>query len=244
MNKVIILAAGKGTRMDSDLPKVLVPINGEPMIKYLIDSVIKSGITDKPILVVSPDNKEIIQEALKNYNLDYAIQEEQLGTGHAVASGKNLVSKETDKVITFYGDHPFLHPESIKKLTEIKEGVLTMMTTALEDFNDWRKNFYHWGRIVRNENNEVKEIVEFKDSNDRQKEIKEVNPGLLCFDSKWLWENIENLKNNNKQAEYYLTDLVKTAFEQNYKIKTSKIKPEEALGINSKEELELAEKLT
>jgi len=117
-----------------------------------------------------------------------------------------------------------------------------MMTTTVDNFDGWQKNFYHWGRIVR-QNGEIKAIVEFKDADEEIKQIKEVNPGLYRFDSQWLWENIDRLGNSNAQHEYYLTDLIKLAFEQNQKISSIIISPKEVIGINSIEELKIAENL-
>jgi len=162
MNKVIILAAGKGTRMKSELPKVLVKIKGRPMIEFLVDSIINSGVDKKPVIIVSPDNSDIIQKSLRNYDCFYAIQKEQLGTGHAIACAKKVVGKNIDYIISFYGDHPFIKAETIKKLSLSHNGAITMITTAVKDFKGWRKNFYHWGRIIRS-GAQVKEIIEFKD---------------------------------------------------------------------------------
>lgn len=243
MNKVIILAAGKGTRMQSDLPKVLMPLQGRPMIKYLIESVIKSQISQKPILVVSPDNQDIIREYLKEYDLDYVIQTEQLGTGHAVACAKELLNEEKIKnLLVFYGDHPFIQPETMEKIIVNHYDPITMVTTQVDNFEGWHKNFIKWGRIVRIDG-EIKEIVEFKDASLQQQEIKEVNPALFCFDNSWLWENIQQLGNQNKQQEYYLTDLIKIATSQKIRINSMEIDPQEAVGINSQEELAVAEKL-
>lgn len=243
MNKVIILAAGKGTRMNDELPKVLVPVNGQPMIHYLIESVINSGVCDRPIIVVSPDNQELIKEALKDFPCDFAIQKEQLGTGHAFASARSLIGDEIKNLISLYGDHPFLKPDSIKNLVDNHNDKLTMMTVNLPNFDDWHSNFSRWGRIVRSDDGEIEAIVEFKDASDDIKQISEVNPGLFCFDSFWLWENIDKLTDNNNQHEYYLTDMVKIAFSEGHKINSSQIDPKEAMGINSKEELKIAEEL-
>ena len=242
MNKIIILAAGKGSRMKSDLPKVLFPINGRPMIKYLLDSVFSSQIDSSPIVVVSPENKDIIKENIDEYPVNFAVQPEPLGTGHAVLSAKDLISNDSDNVLVLYGDQPFISQKSIKKILENHESQVSMMTVKLSDFAEWRKNFFHWGRIIR-ENNEIKEIVEFKDASDKIKEIKEVNPAVFCFNKEWLIKNIENLKNNNNQKEYYLTDLIKMAFEQDVKIKPLFIDAREAIGVNSPEELDIARNL-
>jgi bifunctional UDP-N-acetylglucosamine pyrophosphorylase/glucosamine-1-phosphate N-acetyltransferase len=242
MTKIVILAAGKGKRMKDELPKVLVPLKGKPMIEYLIQSIINSGVDSRPVIVVSPDNKDLIKEELKNYNCKYAVQDKQLGTGHALLCAKDVISEAAENIIVFYGDHPFVKSETIKKLAEIHEGDITMMTTKVEDFQGWRKNFYSWGRIIR-ENNEIQSIVEFKDAGVKEREVKEVNPGFYCFNKDWLFSNIEKLENNNAQKEYYLTDLIKIASEQNIKINSMLIDAREAIGINSREELEIAEGL-
>ena len=242
MIKVVILAAGKGTRMNHNLPKVLVPIKGRPMIEYLLQAIVDSGVDGKPILVVSPDNKKMMQKAFANYDCEYAIQCEQLGTGHALACALSEIKEKVDHVVCFYGDHPFVRPETIKKLATYENGVLTMMTTVVPDFEEWRKNFFHWGRIIRHKDR-VEAIVEFKDATDEVRDIKEVNPGFYCFEYGWLKKNVNQLKNNNVQQEYYLTDLVQIACSQGIKVGTLPIDPKEAVGINSIEELEIAESL-
>lgn len=241
MNQIVILAAGKGKRMNSDLPKALVPLKGRPMITYLLDSVMASGIDKQPIIIVSPDNKEIISDTLKNYNVQYAFQIEQLGTGHAVACTKDLILPETKNIIVLYCDHPFLTTESLRKFSETEIETVLVMPTIMPDFEDWRHNSYHWGRFVRNEKNEIEKIVEFKDATPEEQLIKEVNPGFMAFNNSWLWPNIKLLSNNNAQHEYYLTSLPGIAFEQGHKIASIIIEPREAVGINSQEELEAAE---
>jgi bifunctional UDP-N-acetylglucosamine pyrophosphorylase/glucosamine-1-phosphate N-acetyltransferase len=243
MTDIIILAAGKGTRMDSDLPKALVPLQEKPMIHYLLDSIAKSNIKTKPIIVVSPDNHEQMQEALKEYDLRFAVQDRQLGTGHAVHSAKYEVSPKAEKVLVLYGDHPFLSAESMNNFVEEEVEALNLMSVKVDDFSDWKKAFYHWGRFIRGENNKLEKIVEFKDASDEERAVSEVNPAMFIFNSKWLWENISNLNNNNKQEEYYLTDLVSLAFQQGAEIKTTEVDATEAMGINSLEELEIAKKL-
>jgi len=238
--QAIILAAGQGTRMASELPKVLVPLKGKPMIEHLIQSLVKSKIKHKPIIIVSPDNKEIISKALEEYDCDYVPQEKQLGTGNALACAQNFISTEVENIVCFYGDHPFITTNTINNLLDHHRGIITMMTAKVKDFQDWRKNFYYWGRIIRN-GDSVQSIVEFRDADENTKKIKEVNPALYSFNSKWLWDNINFLKNNNAQKEYYLTDLISLASTQNHKINTLSVDPREAMGINSKEELNIAE---
>ncbi len=246
MTRIIILAAGKGTRMNSELPKVLVPLKDRPMIKYLIDSVFSSGVDPRPLVVVSPDNKEIISEALKEYDVEYVIQDKQLGTGHAVACAQEALEKDdvkVDNLVILYGDHPFLKVDSIKLFAQLTPSAVTIMPTNLPDFEQWRQNFLRWGRIIRGANGKVEKIVEFKDASDEEKLVTEVNPGFMCFNANWLFKNIPSLCNDNNQQEYYLTDMIKIAFAQGHEIGTVNIEPHEAMGINSLEELSTAENL-
>ncbi len=242
MTKIIILAAGKGSRMNSDLPKALTPIKGRPMIDYLIESVLETGIDSRPTVVVSPENKEVICKSLRGYQLNFAVQSEPLGTGNAVSIAKDFFNNSVKNIIVLYGDHPFISKDSIIRLLENHKSEVSIMTVMLDNFSEWRRNFYHWGRVVRKDN-EVEAIVEFKDADDNIREIKEVNPAIFCFDSGWLWNNIDELKNNNNQKEYYLTDLIKIAFEQRVRIGSSLIDSREAIGVNSVEELDVAKSL-
>lgn len=242
--KIIILAAGKGTRMGSELPKVLVPLNGKLMLHYLMDSVVASGVDNCPIVVVSPSNKQIISEALVGYNIEFAIQDQQLGTGHAVASARAVVPVETENLLVLYGDHPFLTGDSIKEFGKLEPEALTIMPTVLPGFHDWYHNFYHLGRIDRDENRAVRGIIEYKDATEDEKTIKEINLGFMCFNKEWLFSNIDKLQNNNKAHEFYLTDMVKIAVNQGYIIGALPIEPREAMGINSLEELKIAEDLS
>ena len=242
MNKVVILAAGQGKRMGAAVPKVLVPIKGKPMLGHLLKSVKKSGIDKEPVIVVSSDNKDIIQKAMRRYKCQYALQDKQLGTGHALACAKKVIGKNVENISCFNGDQPFIKPTTIRRIGYSHNGVITMMTTGVKDFRGWRKNFYHWGRVLRNYGR-IKAIVEFKDADEKIRRVREVNPAMYCFNAKWLWKNVKQLKNNNAQTEYYLTDLVKRAFEQGLRVESFPIDPEEAVGINTKEELAVAKKL-
>jgi bifunctional UDP-N-acetylglucosamine pyrophosphorylase/glucosamine-1-phosphate N-acetyltransferase len=243
MNQVIILAAGKGTRMNSELPKALVPLKGRPMIAYLLDSVVSSGIDKEPIIIVSPENKDIISEALHEYKAKYVIQDKQLGTGHAVACAQPDIRPDTENIIVLYCDHPFVTSESLQRFSMIKTEALAVMPTILPDYEGWHHNFYHWGRMVRDKAGKMSKIVEFKDATDSEKEILEVNPGFMCFNSAWLWEYIKLLNNENQQKEYYLTALVGIAFDKGFPVDTANVEPREAMGINSQEELLVAESL-
>lgn len=243
MTQIIILAAGRGSRMGSELPKVLVPLRGKPMICYLMESLMAAKSELKPIVIVSPDNKKIISEALAAYQVDYAIQEEQLGTGHAVSCARDYIDSRASNIFVLNGDHPFYQSETIKNFPLKHQGVLSMITVVLPNFRDWYLVFYHWGRIIRNKDKNIQEIKEFKDATDEEKEILEVNPNCFCFNKDWFFSNIDKVRDDNKAHEFYLTDMVKIAFSQNRTVYTSSIEPYEAIGINSPEELEIAEKI-
>lgn len=246
MTRIIILAAGKGTRMNSELPKALVPLKNKPMIKYLMDSVVAAGVDPCPIVIVSPDNKDIISAELKEYNVEYVIQDKQLGTGHAVSCAKDTLDNndaKPDSILVLYCDHPFIKSESIRSFAKLMPETVTIMPTNLSDFDGWQQNFYRWGRIIRGADGRVEKIVEFKDASDEEKQVTEVNPGFMCFNTNWLFQNISSLQNNNNQAEYYLTDMVKLAFDSAHEIGTIGIEAHEAMGVNSLEELSIAENL-
>ncbi len=243
MQQIIVMAAGKGTRMNSDLPKVLVPLKGRPMLDYLLDSISKTAQELKPIIIVSPDNKEMISAALKNYDVQYVIQEKQLGTGHAVACAKDYIDPRATDIFVLNGDHPFYKVETIKDFPIKHQGILSMITISLTDFEDWRTVFYHLGRVVRDEEGYAKGIIEFKYASDEEKKVLEINLNCFCFNKDWLFSHVDNLNNQNKQGEYYITDLVKIAFNEGHKVKVFSIPPEEGMGINSPEELKIAESL-
>ena len=243
--KIIILAAGKGNRMQNELPKVLMPVGGKPMIERLLESVGKSGIGDHPVVVVGYKKEEVMKELGNNY--EYAVQEEQLGTGHAIMSTENLLKGNTDNVMVLPSDHPFITEETIKKLAErhLESGAkITMATTKLPDFKNWRFAFYtSFSRIIRDESGRIVRDVQFRDATEEEKKIKEVNPIFFCFEAKWLWKNLKNLKTDNDQKQYYQTDLIKLAMQQGEKIESIDIDPREALAANTKAELEILEKL-
>ena len=241
--QIIILAAGHGKRMQSEIPKALTLFKNKPFIKHLLDTIKESGICDKPIIVIGQKGDQIRDFLGNNYN--YAVQNEQLGTGHAVMCAENLVGN-LDSILVLYADHPLVSKKTITDIINThnnSKATLTLATTVVPDFNDWRSAFLSFGRIIRGQDKEISKIVESKDASEEEKNIKEVNPAYMCFNNDWLWENLKNLKNMNAQSEYYLTDLVSMSFSQNKIISTVQIEPKEALGVNTKEQLELLESL-
>lgn len=240
--RVVILAAGKGTRMKSDIPKPLISVAGEPMITRLIRSVKESGVDEKPVVVVAPWNQTMFREVLGD-SVEYAIQTEQLGTGHAVLSAQGVVGR-ADRIVTLYADQPFIRPEVIRRLVAMQEenrNAVVMLTVQVPNFEGVFSGFSRWGRILRKENGEVFGSIEAKDASREQSAITEVNPCIYAFPVPWVWGKLQGLKNENAQGEYYLTDMVGAAMEEGVQIVTASADPMNVIGINSPEELAQAE---
>ncbi len=241
--RVVILAAGKGTRMKSDQPKALTLVAGRPILAHLLDAVRQSGLDPCPTVVVGYKADDI--RMAMGDQCAYAVQTEQLGTGHAAASAKPAVG-DAETVVILYGDHPFISSQTLKRLAvrhQERGNTLTLMTTKVPSFDGFYAGFERWGRIVRGGNGHIVAIREYKDATEDERAIKELNPSLFCFDAKWLWENTAALRAENAQKEYYLTDLVAAAIAQGKKISSIDIAPEEVVGINTPEERDAAEAL-
>lgn len=236
----IILAAGKGTRMNegeaSPLPKVMFEANGKPIVSYAIEAVKKAGI-EKIILIVGY-KKEMIEKYFGD-EVEYAEQAEQLGTGHAVMMAKEKAAG-AKAIIVFYGDHALYKPKTIKDLIETYERqrpTIAMLSVILNEPMSWA-----FGRIIRDQKEQVQGIIEQKDCTPQQLKIKESNPGFYIFDADWLWQNLSKIKTNNIQKEYYLTDIIEIAKKQEKRIIALPVSEEsEALGINTPEQLKQAE---
>lgn len=242
--RVIILAAGKGTRMKSDIPKPLVQVAGKPMIEHLLESVRASGVDERPIVVVGAWSEAMFRAQLGD-TVDYAVQDEQLGTGHAVNCAK-AAAGDADCIVVLYGDHPFLRPDVIRWLVTMQNAVpdsMAMVTSTVPDFNGDFATFQRWGRIIRNDLGDVVAIREAKDASPDELEINEVNPAIFAFPAEWAWSQLAALKNENASGEYYLTDLVAMAMAEGKEIATASADPFDVIGINSPEELARAEKV-
>lgn len=246
--KAVILAAGKGTRMRSDLPKVLHKVEGKPMIQHSVEKARAAGV--KEIIVVVGYKKEMVMNFLGD-SVTYAVQEDQLGTGHAVACARPYLMTSPcqrgdrggwfdGNVVVLYGDMPLLSPQTIRHLIQRRDetdaaGVI--LTIALDNPPDF-------GRIVRDEVGRVIRVVEVKDTTPEERNIKEVNVGAYCFDCQALLLALSQLRDDNAQGEYYLTDVVEILARQGHRVETV-VTPhlEEALGINDPVHLAFAEKL-
>ena len=229
----MILAAGKGTRMRSDLAKALHPICGEPMLSYPLAAV--KGLACTRVLVVIGHQAERIQAVFANAELEWVVQSQQLGTAHAVRCALPKLAGFIGTVLICCGDTPLLTTETLRSLlkehfeAEVDLSVLTMVLAEPGSY----------GRILRDRRGHVTGIVEAKDAGEGQYGIKEVNTGIYCAKSELLHAVIPAIKNANAQAEYYLTDLVHKAVGQGWKVETvMAANPQEFLGVNTQEELE------
>jgi bifunctional UDP-N-acetylglucosamine pyrophosphorylase/glucosamine-1-phosphate N-acetyltransferase len=230
--------------MASDVPKALVQIAGKPMVEHLIESIHSAGVDSQPIMVVGHDMPKVTDSI--GGACEYAIQKKQLGTGHALGSALTLL-QDAEHVLVLNGDHPFISPETLHSLADSCASFsspVTLMTLKLENFDGWNKQFYDFGRIIRNKEGRVERIVEKKDATEDELKITEVNPAYYCFNLSWLKENLDKIDNDNAQEEFYITDLVEIAMDQDQIIQTLVIEdPIEGIGVNTKEQLELAEKI-
>ncbi len=241
--RVVILAAGLGKRMKSDVPKALTPVGGKPILQHLLESVRSSGLDPKPVIVIGPEGQRICDAF--NGGCEYAVQQKQLGTGDAVRAAQQTVG-DAEAIIVLYGDHPFISAKTLKKLAKRHEergNTVTMMTTSVPDFEGWHRAFVQWGRILRGRDSHIVGIPQYKDADEKIRAIKELDPALYCFQTAWLWANIDKLKKENVQREYYLTDMIAMAVEQGEKLSAISVAPEEVIGINTQDEREIAEEL-
>lgn len=243
--QIIILAAGKGTRMGADKPKVLVEMAGKPLISHLLDELSELDLGHTPGIVVGYEAQKVKQALGGAY--EYVLQENQLGTGHAVQQTKTFVQdQDPQSVLVLYGDMPLVQADTIKRMYnqhQSGEHDMTMATTDVDDFSGWKQGFESFGRIIRNDEGKITEIIEKDDANESQLSITEVNPSYLCFNPDWLWKHIDDIDANNSQDEYYLTELVEIAVESGAKLGSASVDPIEALGANTPEQLERMEKL-
>ena len=230
MRNAIVLAAGKGTRMKSDRSKVMHTIIDRSMLAYIIDAL--RAVSVERIVVIVGYQAESIKEAFPD--VEFALQQPQLGTGHAVMQATQLKDEDGDTLI-INGDGPCIQPETLEKLFQTNQDAsLTLLTSVLDDGA-------HYGRIVRDENSHVQAIVEAKDCTEEQKQICEINAGMYCFKNRDLFDNLDKLTTNNAQNEYYLTDLVKILANQGKVVKGLVVEDrDEVMGINDCVELHKA----
>ena len=232
----VILAAGEGKRMKSDYSKVIHKVAGKPIIKRVYEAVKNADINE--CIIVVGHKQEQVRETMGE-TASYAVQSEQLGTGHAVMQAVPFLNK-ADKVVVLCGDAPLLTAETVKEALEINEERKEYATIFTAEFDDPTG----YGRIVRDEKGNVLGIVEHKDATEEQRKVKEVNSSMYCFDKKALLSALGKLDNNNAQNEYYLTDVIKIMISEGKKVGTYVVTDKnEIMGINDREQLAVANKL-
>ena len=228
----IILAAGQGTRMKSDLPKVIFKLAGKPMINRVVETA-QQIESDLIVVVVGHKKEKVIEVVPKNEKIKFVEQKNQNGTGHAVMVTEEVFRDFDGDVFILCGDVPLLRYETLEKMIKQhhKQKAATVLTAIMDET-------LRYGRIVRNKNGNVQKIIEHKDASEEEKKIKEINTAIYCFDAQSMFSALNKIDNNNSQNEYYLTDTLEILNKEN-KVVTSVILEDmvEASGVNSKEQL-------
>jgi bifunctional UDP-N-acetylglucosamine pyrophosphorylase/glucosamine-1-phosphate N-acetyltransferase len=233
----LVLAAGQGKRIKSDLPKVLHKVCGKEMVKHVIDSIRNSGIDD--VNVIIGKGAELVRERTADKKVSYSLQAEQLGTGHAVKCAEEFLRDKKGVVAIFAGDTPLIKQSTIETLFSDhieNNNAATILTSMVEDPTGY-------GRIVRGENNQVLKIVEHKDCTEEELKINEMNTAIYCFDIELLVSSLGKINNNNNQGEYYLTDVIGILESEGEKIGAVVTEYEETIGVNSRVQLAEAEEI-
>jgi len=231
----IILAAGKGTRMRSDLPKVCFPVGGREMVCAVVDACLEAGCGR--IVVIVGYQQERVRAALASYpNIEYAVQREQLGTGHAVTSAAELFTGDaaTGDCFVLCGDGPLIRASTLRDLhkTHATSGASATLATSVIDNPDG------YGRIYRDSSGQFRAIVEQKNATPEQLLIREVNPSYYCFKTAKLFESLRSVKRNELTGEYYLTDTLGHLLAAGERIEVlASVPPEDILSINTPEDL-------
>ena len=231
----VVLAAGQGTRMKSKLYKVLHPVCGKSMVEHVIDNI--NTLNADRIVTVVGHGADMVKEKLGSKS-EYALQAEQLGTGHAVQQAEQLLGNLEGTTLVVCGDTPLIRPETMQALFEhhkASNAKATILTAIAE-------NPTGYGRVIRDENGQVAQNVEQKDANEEQKLVKEINTGTYCFDNKALFESLKLVTNNNAQGEYYLPDVIEILVKQG-EIVSAYVTDDfnETLGVNDRFALSQAE---
>ena len=235
---VVVLAAGKGTRMKSSLAKVLQPLKSQPLLYYVLESL--APLNPEFSVVVVGFQSECVKETFPDRGLIFVDQEEQLGTGHAAQQAKYALRDFSGDVLIVCGDMPFIKSQTLIDLVNRhrKKGaactVLTLKTSEKKDF----------GRVIRDREGVVFKIVEHEDASEDEKKVDEFNSGVYCFNKGLFYKALGSICDNNVQKEYYLTDTIQYIVGNNFTVETVQIRDTvQLLGINTQEDLHLAEKI-
>jgi len=231
----LVLAAGKGTRMRTEMPKCAYPILKKPMIEYIVENIEKSNIEET--VVVVGHKREVLQDILQD-RVSYAYQEEQLGTGHAVLSAESILAHKEGTTFILPGDMPLIDYVLINKILSAHQEMGNDLT-VVSMMMDYPKSY---GRIVRDEYNSILRIVEENDCNEYQKQIKEVNTSIYVVNNKILFNSLKKIKKNERKNEYYLTDIVEL-MHTDYKVNSFIVRhPHVTMGVNDLYGISIAEK--
>ncbi|MBN2327671.1 MAG: NTP transferase domain-containing protein [Candidatus Omnitrophica bacterium] len=234
----IILAAGDGTRLRSQVPKALHRICGRPMIVHILRTI--EGLVDAKQVVVVGFASNMVEEALKGFDVSFCLQDKRLGTGHAVMITKESFEDLDGDILVLVGDAPLLTRGTVEKLIERhrhQDASATVLTTRMRRPDEY-------GRILRHQDNTVLRIVEDKDANIYEKKITEVNTGTYVFDSRNLFDALDKIEPTNEQGEYYLTDVIQIMVKEKKRVEAYVTKlPSETMGINNRVQFAKAERI-
>ena len=227
--RICILAAGKGSRMNSEIPKVLHTINNKPIVQFVVET--SESLYPKEIILIVGFKKEMVINSLSKFNLSFAYQEEQKGTAHAIMQCDDYLSNKSGQTLVLSGDVPFISKQTLNNLIKTHNANKSLGSIISANIDDPSG----YGRIVR-ENNKFIKITEHKDANEKELTINEINSGIYLFDTKTLMDKINLIKNLNNQNEFYLTDIFEFIDKDKISVyNTSKI--DEINGINTIEQL-------
>lgn len=234
----LILAAGEGTRMKSGMAKVLHKICGKPMVRYVIDSVKEAGVSR--ILVVVGYRAETVENELEDEDVEFVLQKERLGTAHAVLTAWEKLKSFDGTLVVLTGDTPLLESSTLRNLIKFhkdRNASATVLTAVLSDATGY-------GRIIRDEQQRFVEIIEHGDADESALKIREINSGIFCFDCQRLFSVIGEVKRENVQGEYYLTDIVSIFMGQNWPVETYTVQnSDQVMGVNNIEQLQHVERM-
>lgn len=240
MNQIqaIILAAGQGTRMNhSELPKVLVPLSGRPIISYVLDTLHQVGVAN-PVIVIKY-KADLVRQTLGLQQ--YVEQDERSGTGAAAQAAATMLGDIDGLIYITNGDCPCFSKKTYQLLAEAmtdKGIAVTLATSEVQSVDE------RYGRVLRKEDGSVERIVEYKDATEAERQVREYNAGLYLVRSPWIWQALERIQPSGVTGEYYLTDIVSLAIDDGFKVAAVPVaQPSDAHGINTPEELAVAEKL-
>ena len=235
---VIILAAGKGTRMQNSLAKVLIPIAGKPTLEFVLN--VAATLNPSRVVVVVGHQADRIQKIFSNQGLEFVLQKEQLGTGHAARQAEQKLANFEGRILILCGDMPLLKTETLERLlrghkkTKAKCTVLTLKSKAKNDF----------GRIIRDEEGSILKIVEHREVTENEKDVDELNSGVYCFDKDLFFKALTYIDDDNIQKEYYLTDTLEYSVKIGCPVASVQIEDvDEIIGINTPDDLQRVEQL-